>query len=435
MFTIPARPLPRRTLLKGLGAALALPLLDCMALPAKEPATGAAAGAATASGAPRRLLAINTYQGILPQHFFPATAGRDYAATPYLELLKEHRARMTVFSGVSLPQVDGGHDASMSFLTGAAHPNRPGFRNTISLDQYAAERLGTATRFPSLTLAVDSTDSLSVTAAGVRIPGEDRPSKVFKRMFLQGSPGEVDEQVARLRAERSMLDGVAARAKQLGARVGAGDRARLDQYFTSVRELERRLVAAEEWERKPKPHVDQAPPQDLNEASALIARTRLMFDLARLAFTTDSTRIITLLIHMVDAVPDVPGVTTGTHTLTHHGNQPDKLAMLKLIEEAQFRELDGLLRAFTATREAGGTLLDGTMVLYGTHMGSANAHSNDNLPVLLAGGGFAHGQHLAFDRKRNHPLTNLYVSLLHRLGLNVEAFSSSTGTMQGLEMV
>lgn len=427
-----SRPLARRTVLKGLGVALALPLLDCMA-PAAEPKASAASRGA--GGSPRRLLAINTNQGILPQYFFPTKAGKDYDGTPYLDLLKEHRARMTVFSGVALPQVDGGHHAEECFLTGAAHPNRAGFHNTISLDQFAAERIGLATRLPSLTLGVDTRASLSYTAAGVRIPGEDKPSKVFRTLFVQGSAAEIEAQIAALRQQRSVLDAVGARAKQLNARLSATDRAKVDQYFTSLRELERRLVVAEEWERKPRPTVDAKAPTDISEPGALLPRTRAMFDLARLALVTDSTRLITILISQFDKKPDVPGVSEGTHPLTHHGNQPDKIAQLKLIEEAQFRELNALLTSLAASREPGGSLLDSTMVYYGTHMGSANAHSNDNLPVLLAGGGFKHAGHLAFnrDKAKNYPLSNLYVSMLQRLGIEEGAFASSTGTMQGLE--
>ena len=421
------RPLSRRTVLKGLGVALALPFLDAM-VPAftAEPAPAAAA-------VPRRMFCIETNQGILPQNFFPETAGRDYETTPYLDILKDARAHMTVLSGVSLPEVDGGHGAELCFLTGASHPGRGGFRNSISLDQFAAERVGLLTRHPSLSLAVDTQRSLSFTGAGVMLPGEDRPSQLFKRLFVQGTPDEVDAQVARLREERSILDQVGERAKALAAQVGADDRAKVDQYCTSLRELERRLVVAEEWEHKPKPVTDAKAPSDSNDRSAVIPRTRTMFELARLALASDATRIITMYISQDFVRPDIAGVNEGTHQLTHHGNRPEKLAMLKLIEEAQFRELATLLCGLEATREPHGSLLDTTMVLYGTNMGSANSHANDNLPVLLAGGGFKHGQHLAFDRKRNYPLTNLHVSMLQRLGIEVDAFSSGTGTMKGLE--
>jgi Protein of unknown function (DUF1552) len=421
------RTLSRRTMLKGLGVALALPFLDAMTpvLSAAEP---------RAKAIPRRMLCIETNQGILPQHFFPKTAGSDYDSTPYLDILKDHRAQMTVLSGVSLPEVDGGHHAELCFLTGAGHPGRGGFRNAISLDQFAAERVGLLTRHPSLSLSVDTRNSLSFTGAGVMIPGEDKPSQLFKRLFIQGTPAEVEAQVARLREERSILDQVAERSKQLQSKIGAADRDKVDQYFTSLRELERRLTVAEEWERKPKPKTDAKGPQDNNDRSAVIERTRTMYELARLALASDSTRIITLYISQDFVRPNIQGVNEGTHQLTHHGNQPEKLAMLRLIEEAQFRELATLLKGLSETKEPHGSLLDTTTVLYGTNMGSANAHSNDNLPVLVAGGGFKHGSHLAFDRAKNYPLTNLYVSMLQRLGIEADTFSSGTSTMRGLEM-
>ena len=179
--------------------------------------------------------------GLLPEPFFPKDAGRDYTPSPYLKLLEEHRDDFTVFSGVSHPDVDGGHPADICFLTAAPHPASSSFRNTISLDQYIAERIGTLTRFPSLTLAVNGGRSLSWTRTGVAIPPEGQASRVFHQLFLQGTPAEVDAQVRELDTGRSILDAVAEQAKDLQRSVGARDRGRLDQYFTSVRDLEHRL--------------------------------------------------------------------------------------------------------------------------------------------------------------------------------------------------
>jgi hypothetical protein len=205
--------------------------------------------------------------------------------------------------------------------------------------------------------------------------------------------------------------------------LSTADRLRLDQYTTSVRELENRLHAAEAWEYRPKPTVATQAPQDIDDGREFVQRTRLFFEVMKLALETDSTRIITLFID-----------TTVIHNITHHGNRPEAIAELRAKEEAQFDALNGFLAALTGTREQDHSLLDRTMVLYGTNMGSANSHSNVNLPVLLAGGGFKHGSHLAFDRENNYPLTNLYVSMLQRLGIEVAEFSTSKGTMAGLEM-
>ena len=416
----------RRTVLRGLGVGLTLPALDAMS-PLR--ARGAEASA------PQRLIAIQTNQGILPQYFFPKGEGADYQASPYLEILEAFRDRMTIFSGVSHPEVDGGHSAERCFLTAAPHPGRGGFRNSISVDQYAAERIGHLTRFPSLSLAVGTKQSLSYTQSGVQIPGEDSPSRLYRRLFVQGSAGEVDAQVRKLRQGRSILDSVGERARQLKREVGATDRAKLDQFFTGVRELEQRLLKSEEWERKPKAKVDLRAPRDFKDPGALIERTRVMFDLARIAMETDSTRLISIYIHQNAAKPNIPGVDTGTHPLTHHGNQPEKLGQLRRIEEAQFRELATLLDGLAKVPSAGGSLLDQTSVVYGTCMGNANAHSNNNLPCLIAGGGFRHRQHLALGGTHDYPLPNLFVSLLQRLGVEADRFATSTGTMRGLDLV
>ena len=386
---------------------------------------------------PRRMLAIMTNMGILPQNFFPETPGEAWESTPYLEVLKDFRKEMTVFSGVALPEVDGGHHADIAFFTGAPHPGRGSFRNTISLDQYAAERIGSETRFPSLSLlvGVEGKRSLSWTESGVMIPSEKRPSEVFKKLFVQGSEKEVASQLRKLREGRSILDAVGGKARGLDQKISAADREKMDQYLTAVREAEQRLHKAEAWETKPKPKVEAKPPVDIADPGDLVGKSRLMYDMARLALETDSTRLVSIFIEE-DHNPKVKveGVTQGHHSLTHHGNKPDALDELSRIEKAQFGTLQELLEKMRGFREGGSTLLDQTMVLYGTSIGNANSHANDNLPVLLAGGGFKHGQHLAFDRKSNYPMSNLYVSMLQRLAIESDRFATSTGTMTGLEM-
>jgi hypothetical protein len=420
--------LSRRTFLRGTGAAVALPLLDAM-----RPAIAASRTAATAES-PRRMLAILTNQGILPQFFFPQQAGRDYQLTPYLEHLRDFREQFTVFSGLSHPDVSGGHPADKVFLTAAPGPAGSGFKNSVSIDQLAAETLGAATRFPTLSLQVGTGSfSLSHTRNGVLIPAERSAARLYRRMFVQGDADEVQQRVDDLRRGRSTLDFVRESARKLDHSLAAVDRRRMDQYFTSIRELENQLLAGEAWEHRPKPRVNEPEPTDIRELSEFIPASRLMFKMARLALETDSTRLVTLFLTPVSAVPALPGVTHETHTLTHHGNRPEMIEELSLIEHAQFAALHDLLADLHAKPEQDQTLLDRTMVLYGTHMGSANAHNNVNLPVLLAGGGFRHGQHAAFDTKNNLPLSNLFVTMLQRLGLEVDRFGSSTGTLRGLE--
>ena len=413
----------RRTFLRGAGAALALPWFESLhADQSKE--------------VPRRMIAIETNQGILPGEFFPKTAGREYESTPYLDILKDFRSDLTVFSGCSHPQVDGFHQAEKSFLTAAPHPGSSGFRNTISIDQLAAEAIGDKTRIGSLPLVVSTERSrgLSYTRSGVLVPPEGSPAKLYERLFVQGTPQEIERAVEDLRVGRSLLDAVGDRAKEIEGRLGARDKERMEQYVTSVRELEERLKKGEAWERRPKPKVKMAKPAEINDGGDLVGRTKLMYDLTRLALETDLTRLVTIFITTEGIVPRLPGVSHETHSLTHHGNRPEALAELKKVEEAQFRCLAGLLQGLKDAKEGGATLLDRTMVLYGTCMGNANSHANNNLPVLLAGGGFKHGQHLALHQGKDYPLPNLFVSMLQRLGLEVDRFASSSGTMRGLEL-
>jgi len=432
LVTRPA--LSRRRFLQGAGVAMSLPLLEAM-----QPRLARAASVPSAANAkPRRMLGICNNLGLRPDLFFPAGEGRDYTASPYLELLKAHRNDFTVISGVSHPNVDGGHPADISFLTAAPHPASSSFRNTISLDQFVAERIGTLTRFPSLTLAVNgAARSLSWTGSGVAIPPEERASEVFNDLFLQGTPEQVEAQVHRLDTGRSILDAVGTQAKDLQREVGARDRTRLDQYFTSVRDLEHRLQESREWERRPKPVVNYAVPADLTNPAQYMDKVKAMYDLARLAFETDSTRAITLMLNSVATpVVTIPGetITDSYHNLSHHGKTDEKLAQLKVLDQWHMKLLADLFSDLKAVDEGGEPLLDRTMILYGSNLGDANAHSTVNLPTLIAGGGFRHGQHLAFDRAQNYPLPNLFVSMLQRMGLEESRFASSTGAMRGLEM-
>lgn len=424
----------RRRFLQGVGVAMSLPFLDAM----QPTSARAASSSLTPNAKPRRMLGICNNLGVRPDLFFPTGAGREYAASPYLKLLEAHRNDFTVISGVSHPNVDGGHPSDISFLTAAPHPASSSFRNTISLDQYVAERIGTLTRFPSLTLAVNgAARSLSWTGAGVAIPPEEQASEVFNQLFLQGTPEQVEAQIHRLDTGRSILDAVADQSRELQRNVGARDRSRLEQYFTSVRDLEHRLQESREWERKPKPVVSFAAPVELTNPAQYMDKVKAMYDLARLAFETDSTRAITLMLNSVGTpVVTIRGetITDSYHNLSHHGKTEEKLAQLKVLDEWHMKLLANLFSDLAAVSEGEESLLERTMILYGSNLGDANAHSTTNLPTLFAGGGFRHGQHLAFDLAQNYPLPNLFVSMLQRMGLDEDKFASSTSAMRGLEM-
>jgi hypothetical protein len=415
--------LDRRRFLRAAGVSLALPWFESLASSVQP-----------AGGAPRRMVCICAPLGFHAPNLFPATTGRDYQLTPYLDVLRDFRDDFTVISGLSHPQVGSSHDSIFSFLTAAPHPEiRGGFRNTISLDQFAAGRIGGQTRFPSLTLSCEGF-SLSWTHSGAIVPSDCWPASVFARLFLRGRPEDVAAQTQRLQDGQSILDTVRDQTKTMQQGLGAADRDRLDEYFSSVRELEQRLANAEQWSKRPLPVVNVPPPQNNTNPADLVGKANLMFDLIHLALQTDSTRLITLLLLGTSLVPPIQGVNQGHHDLSHHGQDPTKIAQLRTIELAKMQSFRAFLAKLKDTREQGGTLLDRTAVFFSSNLGNASNHSTRNLPVLVAGGGFRHGQHLAFKSSNPTPLSNLYLSMLHRLGINADRFGSSTGTLTGLDM-
>lgn len=422
-------PFPRRRFLRGLGVTLGLPFLE-------QNLTRAAS-----QKPPQRMLLISNNLGVLPRHFFPQDKGVGYTLSPYLNELATFRKDFTVFSGLSHPAVTGGHSTENCFLTAARDPTRSGFRNSISLDQFAAEKLGQETRFATLNLGVNidkANRSLSWTRDGVLLPAEDSPAALFRKMFLQGNDSDIARNLKRLSERSSILDVVRDDMHGFQRGLGSNDKSRLDQYLTSVRELEQRLALSGEWEQKPKPQTQAAEPQDIADKAKLFPKIQLMLDMACLAFESDSTRIITL---MVDGFATPPfeidasqRTRDGYHGLSHHGQSREKLAELEIVDFQQMRHLRNLLTALASRPSADGVrLLDQTMVLYGSNLGDANVHNCTNLPILLAGGSLKHGQHLAFDSIQNKPLCNLFVTMLQQLGIETEHFVSSSGTISEIQ--
>jgi hypothetical protein len=415
----------RREFLRAAGISVALPCLDYF-LP--RPVM------ASAVQVRRRMVCICAPLGFYPPNFFPEQPGRDYRLPTHLELLNGFRHDFTVISGLMHTGNSPGfaHQATASFLTGAEGAGRPGFRNSISLDQFAAEYIGDQTRFPTLTLSGEGL-GLAWTRTGAQIPADNSPSRVFARLFLNGGDDEVQAQLNRLEEGRSILDDVRSQAADLRSALGVDDREKLDEYMTSLRELERRLQNDEQWLKRPKPVVDAAPPTDIANASDLIGRTKLLFDLTHLALQTDSTQLVTIMLQGSTYAPPIPGVTLGHHDLSHHGKDPEKLEQLKIVEVETMKTIRDLLDKLKQSREDESNLLDRTTVFLGSNLGDASSHSVKNLPVLLAGGGFRHGQHLAFDPESPPPLCNLFVSMLQRLGIETDRFANATGTLAGLE--
>ena len=416
------KPLSRRTFLQATGVAVALPALEALA-PA-ETIVGAAAPA-------KRLITICTTLGLHGPSLFPKTAGRDYEQTPYLEHLAEHREHFTLFSGLSHPNQAGrdGHSSELTWLTAAENPELAGFQNSISVDQLAAEKLGHVTRFPSITLNTDSQRSQSFNRSGVMIPAKHRPSSVFNDMFLRGDDYQIKQQKKRLGEGRSILDLIGSQAKRLGKRVSDNDRKRLAEYFNSIREAERSLQEADAWVDRPKPETDVDFPKDVARDNDLIGRTNLLMKLLPLIVESDSSRVISVTLHGRSDVPLVDGVDEDHHNLSHHGQDKKKIAQLMRIETELMKSFAGLLGDLAEKKEQGSALLDNTMVVFGSNLGNANSHDWRNLPIIAAGGDFRHGQFAQFDSEKNVPLANLYVTMLQKLGVNIDSFGSSTGSL------
>ena len=423
----PQNQLNRRQFLRSGSAVLALPFLEAL--------VPRVARGKSATQAPKRMVCIMTNTGLLPENFFPKQTGKTFEPSRYLAHLEPVRGHYTVMNGLSHPDNSGGHVVEKSFLTGARFPSSAVFKNSISVDQLAAESLGHHTRYPFLALGVNGQHDglLSVSRDGVFIPPELSPSKVYKRLFTPDTAEESEQRMREIGQRVSTLDFVNEKAKRLSQRLGSEDRARLDQYLTSVRELEQRLEQARVWQQREKPRIAAPQPQDILDNTQDVDRARLMYDMALLALQSDSTRIITLYLNPLEVLVKLPGVSDRTHTLTHHGNEPEKLEQLAKVEEAGLKNLGRFLTGLASVNEGGSSLLDDTAVLFGSNMSNGSNHSNVNLPILLAGGRFRHGQHLGFDQKNNTPLCNLFVSVLQHMGLERDSFSSSTGTLSGLD--
>ena len=418
MFTATKRHLDRRAFLRGAGTVLSLPFLEAMV-----PAFATRAQAAVVQPPPR-FLAMCVTLGFHTPFLFPQEVGSDYTLTPYLEPLKDLKGDFSVLSGLQHEEQNGanGHTSEMTWLTSAKHPGLAGFKNSISLDQLIAEQIGSQTRFPSLILGTGS-DSLSWSASGVPLPAENSPSKAFQQLFVDGTPAEIAAQVRSLKRGRSILDTVMGQAKKLHGELGKRDQEKLDEYFSAVRDLEGRLVQNEEWVQKPKPKVDAKPPTDIQSRTDAIGKMNLMLDLVVLALQNDSTRTVTLRLNGMNAVPEIEGVKNDWHNLSHHGQDAAKIEELKVIEKAEFTALAAFL-----TKMKAASLLDSTAVMFGSNLGNASAHSTANIPMLLAGGGFKHGRHIAIDKEK-HVFSNLFVSLAQRMGVETDKFGFSTGVL------
>lgn len=381
---------------------------------------------------PKRFVAMTLGLGLHAANLNPVEAGKNYTASRYLKAIDDLRDRFTVISGTSHPGVGGGHRAEACILTANPMGSSGRAKNSISIDQHLAKFLGGETRFPSLVLSSSGNDSPSYTENGAMVPAVSSPSAVFDQLFANGTRAEREKQAVLVREGRSIMDLVEEDAKRLQKELGQSDRDRLDQFFSSVRNLEKRMAASESWAERLKPKVKADRPVDIQNSRDFIGQQNLMSDVVRLALETDSTRFIVYHLGGSSGVVPIPGVQQGYHGLSHHGLDEEKLEQLAIVESAIISSWGDFLRGLQRTGDGDGDLLDHTSVLLTSNLGNASNHSNKNMPVMLAGGGFKHGQHLAFDQRRNYPLPNLFVSLMQQMGLEESQFASGTGTMTGL---
>ena len=378
---------------------------------------------------PRRILAIGNHLGFYPPAFFPKAAGADYISSQTLKNIEKHRKDFTVFSNLD-DGAHGGHSGVHAFLSGGIRKEESGGfpEKNISLDQVAAEYSGTIARYPSINAGLGEGTDMCWNRTGVRIPPINNPARLFEALFVERSKSERDLERMRLGHRGSILDALRESAKSLHGNLSNADRDKLDQYLTSVRDVESRLQMSEVWLDKPKPRPGIEPIAD--EERMHIEELPLFFDLLTLALQTDSTRVATFEIPMGFTTSDLDSVTLGYHGLSHHSKGENKLGQLKVVEDYIFSQVD---RLFNGLREA--RIFEDTLVVIGSGMSDGSKHSNKDLPVLLAGGGLKHQGHLICpaETHKRVPLSNLWLSSLQWFGVERERFGKSTGTFSQMD--
>ena len=418
----------RRFVLRSLGFSLSLPWLPSLtaSLAADSHAIGTAKGAGNGA---RRFVAVGNLLGYQVKHFFPESTGKNYELTPLLEPLAANRDHMTVYRGLD-HGLRGGHFAVHTFLSGVLHHQAQDMPNgNITIDQFIADHVGVQTRFPSLTVGseggIHGGCQIAWTRSGVRVPPITGPAELFDKLFVSDSPEQQSQQVRRNRLQGSILDSVTQDASRLAKRVNTEDRQKLDEYFTSVRDVEKRLELRQRWTQQPKPEAPFEKPANTNTVHDL----PLMYELIALALQTDSTRVATLEIGG-SFLPQHLGIDRSYHSMSHHGNDDEVIAKLVKLERYQIEHFGNFLTRLSGISDGEGSLLDSTSVLFGSGMGNAHSHINTDLPIILAGGGYQHGEYknTSLNNGSGVPLCNLYLDIAQRMGIEVEAFGTSTGT-------
>lgn len=417
----------RSFILRSLGTTLALPGLPSLMANNVGPNTAVQAVKGAGMGA-RRFVAIGNLLGFQTKQFFPTTQGRNYEKTALLEPLWDNREHMTVFRGLD-HGVKGGHFAVHSFLSGVLNSeaqNRPD--GNVTIDQYLADEVGFQTRFPSLTVGseggIHGGCQIAWTKSGVRVPPVTGPAQLFEKLFVSDSQERQQRRVQENHVQASILDSVLEDANRLARQVNKEDKDKLDEYLTSVRDVEKRLELRQQWTTQPKPAAPFEKPSNRNAVEDL----PLLYELIALALQTDSTRIATLEIGG-DFMPQHLGIKKDYHGLSHHGNDPESIAHLITLEKYQIEHFGKFVTRLSKMNDGERSLLDSTSVIFGSGMGDANSHKNSDLPIILAGGGYSHGEYREVPREgiNKVPLCNLFVDVAQKMGVETDSFGSSTG--------
>jgi hypothetical protein len=418
----------RRQFLQGLGVSIALPAFASLRAGTDN----------TTDGRAKRFVCVAPNYGMNPGGFFPQETGASYQMPRLLTSLEPHRNDLTVFTNLDHPGVGGGHGCSNTLLNGVEMKDvRDQPQKLLSMDQVLAEQLGQTTRFPSLLLG---SGGISWSRAGITLPTDSDPTRVFTRLFVNDNPRTKLRTRQFLDEDASILDVVRRDAKRLNARLAKADQQKLEQYLTSIRQVEVKLARQAEWINIAKPDASEDVIRGGDNDDTIVDleypyNTSVMYDLMVLALQTDSTNVICYGHPGGNRMFPFDGITLGYHSLTHHGKRPELLNELAIIESFYAAQFSRFLTKLKDTPDSDGqSLLDSTVVMFGSGMGNASAHTSRNLPVMVAGGGFRNGSHHRFKRhgRDGRALSDLYVTILQQLGVETDTFSTSTNNLNHL---
>ena len=412
------QPSSRRNFLKAAGVTIALPVLESIAKP-----TGSAELV-------KRMVCISSALGMNPESFFPKSFEPGYALSPVMKPLEPLRKDFTVFSHMDHPGIYTKHGAMNSLLSGVdAKRAAPG--ENVSIDQVAARHIGYKTRFPSVHISLGGGQGASWTPSGIKVREESDPLHLFRKLFVNDSEAAKKARKLELDEQGSVLDLVRGQATQLEKKANQPDRDKIDEYLTAIREAEEKIQGMQRWQELPKPSVEFESDANAHGSMDYPTLSPLMFDLLFLAIQSDTSRVFTAGFGMHNHIIEIDGVKTGYHGLTHHGRRPDKLKELQIIETFYIAQMARFMARLKDTKTAESDLLHETMVFFGSGLGDAARHSNRNLPVVLAGGGFKHGRHVDAlqPNKQQTPLNNLYTTMLQNFGVETDRFNNATGTI------